>query len=157
MQELLKLKLRDFLSQNRPDLLISLQQTGTTGDYLDDKVSLIDGLAERLLEEGKPPYLITELCMAALTADLAPSPFHLLEEILEEDFLPMADTLRVNGLLPYELINLLAVCAPVFEELGTDEDNRMLRFALTGTIQDYAEKNWNPQKLLLWLSHPAKN
>jgi hypothetical protein len=71
--------------------------------------------------------------------------------------LPIADTLRVNGLLPYELINLMSVCAPVFDELGTDEDNRTLRHALTGTIQEYAQRNWNPQKLLLWLSHRAAN
>lgn len=157
MQEILKLKLSDYLAQNRPDLLISLQQTGATGAYLEDKVNQLDNLPERLLDEGKPLYLITELCMAALTADFGPSRFHFLSEILDEDFLPMADTLRVNGLLHYELINLLDVCEPVFEEMGTDENNRMLRYALTGTIQEYAQKNWNNQKSWLWLSHPSKN
>jgi len=155
MQELLKLKLKDFLAQNRPDVLIGLQQAGATGAYLEDKVSQLENLPERLLEEGKPGYLITELCMAALTADLAPSRFHFLSEILDDDFLPMADNLRVNGLLNYELINLLEACEPVFEELGTDENNRLLRFALTGTIQEYAQRNW--QKQTLWLSHLSKN
>lgn len=157
MEELLKLKLRSYLAQNRPDLLISLQQTGKTGVYLDDKIAQLDDLAERLLDEGKPPYIITELCMAALTADLGPSRFHVLSEILDDDFLPIADTLRVNGLLTYELINLLPVCEPVFEELGFDEDNRMLRYALTGTIREYARQNWTTQNIRLWLSHPSKN
>lgn len=155
MQELLKLKLRDYLAANRPDVLIGLQQAGSTGAYLDDKVNQLDNLPERLLEEGKPGYLITELCMAALTADLGPSRMYFLTEILDEDFLPLADTLRVNGLLTYELINLLEVCEPVFAEMGTDENNRMLRFALTGTIQEYSQRNW--QKSTLWLSHPSKN
>ena len=157
MQELLKIKLRDYLAQNRPDLLLSLQQTGTTRAFLEDKVNQLDNLPERLFDEGKPPYLITELCMAALTADFGPSRFHLLSEILDEDFLPMADTLRVNGLLTYELINLMNVCEPVFQEMGVDEENRMLRYALTGTIQEYAQRNWNAQKSWLWLSHPSKN
>lgn len=157
MEELLKLKLRSYLAQNRPDLLISLQQTGSTGAYLDDKMAQLNGLPERLLDEGKPPYIITELCMAALTADLGPSRFHVLSAIVDEDFLPIADTLRVNGLLTYELLNLLHVCEPVFEELGTDEDNRMLRYALTGTIQDYAQQNWTTPNIRLWLSHPSKN
>lgn len=155
MQELLKLKLRDYLANNRPDVLTGLQQAGATGAYLEDKVKELDNLPERLFEEGKPGYLITELCMAVLTADLAPSRFHFISEILDEDFLPMADTLRVHGLLNYELINLLEVCEPVFNEMGTDESNRFLRYALTGTIQEYAQTNW--KKSSLWLSHPSKN
>jgi hypothetical protein len=157
MQELLKIKLNTFLKQNRPDLLVALQQSGTTGSYLEDKIESISGLPERLLDEGRPPYIITELCMAALTADLGASRYQYLAELLDTDFLPMADNLRVNGLLTYELINLLEACEPVFEEMGFNEDNRMLRYALTGTIQEYAQRNWTSQNLRLWLSPSAKN
>jgi hypothetical protein len=157
MQELLKIKLKDFLQLNRPDLLISLQQEGKTGIYLDEKVESLNGLPERLLEEGRPPYIISELCMAALTADLTESRFQLLAEILDTDFLPMADDLRIGGLLTYELINLLEECNPVFEEMGFNEEDRLLRYALIGTIQDYAERNWNTQNLELWLSLSGKN
>jgi len=157
MQELLKIKLKDFLQLNRPDLLISLQQDGKTGIYLDDKIDSLEGLPERLLNEGRPPYIITELCMAALTADLCESRFQYLAELLDTDFLPMADSLRINGLLTYELINLMEECGPVFEEMGFNEEDRMLRYAVTGTIQEYAERNWNPQNLGLWLSQSGKN
>ncbi|HVW95872.1 MAG TPA: hypothetical protein VHA56_07885 [Mucilaginibacter sp.] len=157
MQELLKLKLKDFLQQNRPDLLISLQQEGQTGIYLDDKTESLDGLPEKLLAEGRPPYVITELCMAALTADLGESRFQYLAELLDTDFLPMADSLRVNGLLTYELINLMEECNPVFEEMGFNAEDRMLRYAIAGTIQEYAERNWNSQNLALWLSLSGKN
>jgi hypothetical protein len=157
MQELLKIKLKDFLQLNRPDLLISLQQEGKTGIYLDEKVESLNGLPERLLEEGRPPYIISELCMAALTADLTESRFQLLAEILDTDFLPMADDLRISGLLTYELINLLEECNAVFEEMGFNEEDRLLRYALIGTIQDYAERNWNIQNLGLWLSQSGKN
>jgi hypothetical protein len=157
MQELLKIKLQDHLRQNRPDLLIALQQVGKTGIYLDDKIESLDGLPERLLDEGRPPYIITELCMAALTADLGASHFQYLAELLDTDFLPMADSLRINGLLTYELINLLDECKPVFEEMGFNEEDRMLRYALIGTIQEYAERNWNTPNLTLWLSPSGKN
>jgi hypothetical protein len=157
MVELLKIKLQDYLLQNRPDLLISLQHDSKTGIYLEDKIQSLDGLPERLLGEGRPPYIIMELCMAALTADLGASRFQYLAELLDTDFLPLADTLRINGLLTYELINLLNECAPIFDEMGFNEDDRMLRYALTGAIQEYAEKNWNTQNLTLWLSLLGKN
>jgi len=157
MQELLKIKLKGFLQLNRPDLLISLQQQGKTGIYLDEKVESLNGLPEKLLKEGRPPYIISELCMTALTADLTESRFQLLAEILDTDFLPMADDLPISGLLTYELINLLEECNPVFEEMGFHEEDRLLRYALIGTIQDYAERNWNTQNLELWLSLAGKN
>jgi len=157
MQELLKIKLQDYLLQNRPDLLISLQRDGSTGAYLDDKIESLNGLPEKLLDEGRPPYIITEMCMAALTADLGSSRFQYLSELLDMDFLPMADTLRVNGLLTYELLNLMEECARIFEEMGFNEEDRMLRYALTGAIQEYAEKNWNTQNAALWLSPSGKN
>jgi hypothetical protein len=153
MQELLKIKLKDFLQLNRPDLLISLQQEGKTGIYLDEKVESLNGLPERLLEEGRPPYIISELCMA----DLTESRFQLLAEMLDTDFLPMADDLRISGLLTYEFINLLEECDPAFEEMGFNEEDRLLRYALIGAIQDYAERNWNTQNLELWLSLAGKN
>lgn len=157
MQELLKIKLQDYLLQNRPDLLVSLQAGGTTGIYLEDKVASIGDLPDRLLNEGRPPYIITELCMLALTADLGVSRFQLLAEILDNDFMPVADTLRVNGLLNYELLNLMQECDPVFEEMGFNEEDRMLRYALTGAIREYAERNWNLQNQSLWLSLSGKN
>ena len=157
MQELLKIKLKDYLRSTRPDLLISLQQDGKTGIYLDDKIDSLDGLVERLLDEGRPPYIITELCMAALTAELGESRFQYLAELVDTDFLPMADSLRVNALLTYELLNLMEECHPVFEEMGFNEEDRLLRYALIGTIQDYAERNWNTQNLALWLSLSGKN
>ncbi|WPU94800.1 hypothetical protein SNE25_04600 [Mucilaginibacter sabulilitoris] len=157
MQELLKLKLRDFLAQNRPEILIGLQENNATGDYLDDKISQLNDLPEKLLDDGKPMYEITELCMAALTSDLGPSRLHLIAEILDDDFLPMADMLRLQGLLNYELINLLDACEPVFQELGVDQNNRILRFAIGGAIQEYGQTNWTAKKIMLWLSHPSKN
>lgn len=157
MQELLKIKLQEYLLHNRPDLLVSLQAEGSTGLYLEDKVAAIGDLPNRLLDEGRPPYIITELCMAALTADLGTSRFQLLAEILDNDFMPLADTLRINGLLNYELLNVMQECEPVFEEMGFDGEDKTLRYALIGTIQEYAEKNWDTKNLSLWLSLSGKN
>jgi len=157
MQELLKLKLKNFLQQNRPDILVMLQQDGSTGIYLDQKINSLLDMPEKLLVDGRPPYIMVELCIAALTADLENSHFEYLSELLDTEFPAVSDTFRINGLLTYELLNLLEECRPLFDQLGFNEEDSMLRYAITGTIQAYAERNWNSKNSGLWLSQSGKN
>ena len=47
---------------------------------------------------------------------------------------------REAGVLTYELINMLEACQPVFDTIVLTEDNaddRMLRYAVIGTIEEY--------------------
>jgi hypothetical protein len=64
-----------------------------------------------------------------------------LEQVFEEEFEQTHLTFHVSGILMYELLNLLAACAHLFEEFGypENEDSRLLRYAVTGTIADYLE------------------
>jgi hypothetical protein len=64
-----------------------------------------------------------------------------LQLVLEEEFEQTHLTFHVSGILIYELLNLLAACAHLFDEFGypEDEDSRLLRYAVTGTIADYLE------------------
>ncbi len=61
--------------------------------------------------------------------------------VLEEEFEESYLQFLINGVLVYEVINLLPLCAPLFEELGfpESEDNRLLRYAVTGTVAQYLE------------------
>lgn len=142
MQELLKEKLWTFIVHNNPDLILNLQQDFSLTDYLEQKVFNIQPLVSQLLAENKPGYIIEELCMAELTKDLRPSKFNYIRGVLEEEF--DLDFLRIkeSGLLTYEIINMISESETVFEMLGFTEDNeqdRMLRYAIAGTIRQYME------------------
>lgn len=63
-----------------------------------------------------------------------------LNNILEEEFPETFWRLHETGLLETEINNLLARCEPVFEEMGFDEDDRFLQYAVIGTIGEYLEE-----------------
>jgi len=142
MQEMLKEKLWTYIVHNNPDLMLNLQQDFSLTDYLEQKVLNIQPLIFQLLAENKPGYIIKALCMEELTKELRPSKFIYIQGVLEEDF--EEDFLRIkeSGLLNYEIINLITESEIVFETLGFMQDieqDRMLRYAIAGTIRQYME------------------
>lgn len=142
MQEVLIAKLHQYITDNNPDLLITLQQEGNVSHYLREKVAKIDLLVNELLASGTPAYIIEERCMDELTKELRPSKFNYLVSILEEEFEADYYRLKESGLLTYEAINLLENCSPVFETPGFTEENeadRHLRYAIIGTVKEYFE------------------
>jgi len=58
--------------------------------------------------------------------------------LLEEEFLETYLRFSNNGILQYELTNILEVCAPLIK--GLDEDDRFLRYEVTGTIAEYLQE-----------------
>lgn len=58
--------------------------------------------------------------------------------LLEEEFLETYLRFSNNGILRYELTNILEVCAPLIK--GLDEDDRFLRYEVTGTIAEYLQE-----------------
>jgi hypothetical protein len=67
--------------------------------------------------------------------------FDYLQLVFEEEFEQAHLTYHVSGILVYELLNLLAACAHLFDEFDfpDNEDSRLLRYAVTGAIADYME------------------
>ena len=55
--------------------------------------------------------------------------------VLEEEFFGTYLSFLNQGILHYELTNILELCAPLME--GLDEDDRFLKYEITGTIADY--------------------
>lgn len=142
MQEVLIAKFHQYITDNNPDLLITLQQEGNVSGYLRKKVAAIDLLVNNLLAAGTPAYIIEERCMDELTKELRPSRFNYLISILEEEFEPDYNRLKENGLLTYEAINLLESCSPVFETFGftvENENDRHLHYAIIGVVKEYFE------------------
>jgi len=142
MQIILIEKLRGYIINNNPDVLLELQTDSLLTQYLEQKVYALQPLITALLAENKPAYIIEELCLNELTKDLRPSKFNYirnqLEEEFEEDYLRMQE----SGTLTYEIVNLIDVCKPVFEIVGFNEgkeDDRELRYAIIGSIKEYLE------------------
>jgi hypothetical protein len=143
MQEVLIRKLYDYIRENNPDLLATLEEENRLTDYLQENTASVDGLIKQLLTENKPPSQIEELCMAELTKQLKPSRFNYLKTLLEEEFQKEFVRLHESGILTTELINMIAVCDPVFDELNfsqENEDDRHLRYAITGAVYEYLNK-----------------
>lgn len=142
MQEVLIAKLHQYVADNNPDLLITLQQNGSVSGYLREKVAAVDLLVNELLAVGTPAYIIEERCMDELTKELRPSKFNYLISVLEEEFAPNYYRLKESGLLTYEVMNLIGSCTPVFETFGfslENENNDYLRYAITGAVKEYLE------------------
>lgn len=61
--------------------------------------------------------------------------------VFEEEFEETHLAFLVNGILVYEILNLLSTCAYLFDEYGfpESEDSRLLHYAVTGTIAEYLE------------------
>lgn len=142
MQEILINKLHGYIINNHPDLLISLQQEGKVNSYLQAKAASVTDLSDQLQAEGIPPYLIEEMCMDDMTKELRPSKFNYLCSILEEEFEKDYHQLKKTGLLDYEVLNMMTACAPGFEAIEFTEDkenDRHLRYLMTGMIQEYLD------------------
>jgi hypothetical protein len=144
MRNILVNKLHEYIRQNNPDVLIPFEEESSTTQYLKDKVEGITDLLEQLKEANTPAYIIEDVCMEALTKDLKPSKFNYICAILEEDFKTAYHQLQESGILRYEVVNMIADSKPVFDSFGfteKNEDNRHLRYAVTGSINEYLSKN----------------
>jgi len=144
MKEVLTQKLHQYIIANNPDLLIELQGERKVTDYLQNKVTAIDEMLEKLKADSNPEYIIEEICMEELTKDLKPSKYNYIKGILEEDFNDKHEHFRDAGILTTEIINLIKVCKPAFEDLNfssENEDDRFIRYAITGMISEYMERN----------------
>ncbi|HET7115482.1 MAG TPA: DUF1896 family protein [Hanamia sp.] len=140
MQEILKEKLWAYIIINNPDLMIILEEDHSVTQHLDTKVNAVMPLAEQLLNEGKPLYIIEELCINAMTEDLKPSRYQYIRSVLEEEFPQDYERLKENGTLSYEVINLVEACKGIFSDFDfkeENEDNRFLRYAVIGQIHDH--------------------
>lgn len=140
MQQLLTDKLRAYLINNNPEVVLKLQGDTQITTYIRDKVEAVMPLALRLIEEERPGYAIEELCMNEMTADLRPSRFHYLQQILQDEFNDSYQKFREAGVLTYETVNLLEQCNTVMDDHGfseENEDDRFLRYAIIAEVHDY--------------------
>lgn len=140
VEEVLMKKLHAYLAGNNPDLLIGLQGETQVTAYLTEKVKSIEPLLRELLQSNKPPYIIEEQCLRKMTEDLRPSRYNYIRSVFEDAFPTEFQKFLDNGILTYEIINLIEKCKPDFDSFQFSEDNeddRMLRYAIIGNIKEY--------------------
>jgi hypothetical protein len=140
MQTRLKEKLWSYIVQHNPELMLRLQEQQGVTQYLETKVASVMQMADQLLEEGRPQYIIEELCLDTLTADLKPSRYQYLLALLEEEFPQDYERLKETGTLTYEIVNLIEACQGIFNDFDfniENEDNRHLRYAIIGEVHNY--------------------
>ena len=140
MQSMLMAKLWAYIVHNNPDLMLSLQEDYSVTRYLEEKVNAVLPMASQLLSEGKPNYLVEEICLNALTDDLKPSRYQYIRSVLEEDFPREFQEMKENGTLTYEVVNLIEACKGIFNDFdfnSENEENRHLRYAIIARMHDY--------------------
>lgn len=114
-------KLHHTLAVLDPSLLIILQDENRLTQYLDNFLAL----------PGDPEE--------ALCAALSPERYDYIALVFEQEFEADYLTFLNCGILTYELINMVAVCAAAFDatDFPKNEDSRMLRYSIIGTIDEY--------------------
>lgn len=140
MKEELIEKLRKYIVDNNPEILLSVHVGFSISQYLTDKVDGVMPLVSEFIEAKKPAYIITELVMQQLTEDLRPSKFIYIQNVLEVEFRDSYDQFSEAGVLTYETINMIAACKEIFETFGfseENEDDRHLRYAIIAEVHDY--------------------
>ncbi|MBN9484589.1 MAG: hypothetical protein J0H46_14640 [Bacteroidetes bacterium] len=140
MQSVLTEKLWAYIVHNNPDLMISLQEDYSVTRYLEEKVNAVMPMVEQLLIEGKPPYIIEEVCLNAMTVELQPSRYQYIRSVIEEEFNGDYERMKENGTLTYEVVNLIETCKGIFSDFdfnSENETNRHLRYAIIGQVHDY--------------------
>lgn len=140
MQSMLTEKLWAYIVHNNPDLMLSLQESYSVTRYLQKKVNAVMPMMEQFLDKGRPPYIIEELCLDAMTEELRPSRYQYIRSVIEEEFNSDYERMKENGTLTYEVVNLIETCKSIFNDFGfnsENEENRHLRYAIIGQVHDY--------------------
>ena len=142
MQQILINKLHQYMRENNPDVLMQLEEDGMVTTYLSTKLGYVEDLIKQV-RNGQPSYIIENTCMDVLTRDLRPSKYNYIRRIVDEEFEETNNQLIESGLLQFEVINMIAYCQSVFDDLNfseENEENRFLRYAITGVIKEYLEE-----------------
>lgn len=133
----------DHLKMHYPDLLSKWQQTGILKEIIEQELHRVKPLMEQSAVDQIHPNDVLQRCLFELTEALPPSRFDYIKELLSIEFEVLHEQLLSSGLLPYESMNLIQHCEPVFEKLNfslTNQDDRFIRYAVIAGISEYFER-----------------
>jgi hypothetical protein len=143
IQQQLKQKLWAHTLVINPELLLELEQNEILNEYLDEKIQEVLPLLDRLFNEQRPEYIIEELCLKELTADIRPSYFQYNLNVLEREFPETYKTWELNGILTHEIINFHRYCRHTYGQnpfVVENIDNDQTYSMVTGQLQQYLQE-----------------
>ena len=143
MEQRLKGCLLSYMIQNSPELLMALQEDQKVSEYIDQKITLIGPLMDKLIREEIAPREVEKACLKALTDDLKPSRFHFIARMLEKEFPHYYQRLAEAGTLTLEITNIISTTIELFDTFEfteqSDKDTAFL-YALKNAIFHYFKK-----------------
>ncbi len=134
MSDKLQGLLLGYIRENNPDLLQQLDEDDSLHAWVIEKIREV----ELVLLQSKP--IPDAEFLDLMTADLKPSKYNYLRDLLEDEFPDDYLRLRESGMLRYEIIHLIQLCSYYFETMPLREDpdeNRQLDYAISGMVTDY--------------------
>lgn len=140
MENELRQKLQQYIVSNNPELLLKIQDGFSLQTYIQDKVKLVMPSVEEWITGKLPGSEIETLALHKMTADLRPSRFQYLKNVLQEEFPEAFELYTEKGKLTYELVNIMEKCNEVFHSFGFSEstmDNHQMRHAVIIAIHNY--------------------
>lgn len=126
-----------YIKENNPELLFQLEKDDALHQWVMEKIQEV----ELVLNNAKPTNLSESDFMKIFRADLHPSRFRYVRDLLETEFTDVYERMLASGTLHYELVNMVSACHFLFEDMPliSDMDNPQLDHAVAGVISDYLE------------------
>lgn len=144
MKETLISKLLEYVRDNNPDLLFTLEAEDKLRLWLYSKVDSVEPLWKQMQADKQPAYIIEESCLGELTKELRPSRYNYILNLLEQEFEKDYQWLQQSDLLQHEVVNMISHCDAVFNDLKfseANEDNRFIYYAIAGAVSKYLDSN----------------
>ncbi|MES2373465.1 MAG: hypothetical protein V4557_12845 [Bacteroidota bacterium] len=135
MREELQGLLLGYIREQNPVLLKQLQEDDSLHAFVMDKIAEVESVLISKPDTTEVEYL------KLLTSDLDPVRYRFVRDLFETEFTDMCDLMRSAGTLPYELLDMVAACHHLFEEMPLVDgmDNPELDHAVACVIAEYLQ------------------
>ncbi|RPD39335.1 hypothetical protein [Chitinophaga barathri] len=140
MEQELFTALADHLSENYPEVALMLPMDVSVTQYLWDKVHNVLPLADQLSAEGMDKKSVISSCLDAMTVGLQPSRYQYINGVMKDEFPQEYEELEKEGVLKFEILTLIEVCAGTFESFSFSHqtlNSNLLRHAIIAVIHHH--------------------
>jgi hypothetical protein len=140
MENQLLERFRAYVVAHHPELILRNQQEYPLSRFIRENMQAILPTLQYLEDQGKPEHEVLDLCMKELVKNLGPSKADYLHDVIQTEFPKEYHSLNKAGTLTQNLVELIRLCAEVFETYGFSEqskDSTQLWIAVIVVAHDY--------------------